>query len=100
MLKCVHIGTQIRLGQTVLQKIGMREFRNNLAKYISATEPVAVMRHGQTVGYFLPTHQQPDQAELESLKVAAAKLDALLVSKGITEDELVEEFRQLRQKHH
>ena len=51
MLKCVHIGTQIRLGQTVLQKIGMREFRNNLAKYISSTEPVAVMRHGQTVGY-------------------------------------------------
>ena len=39
----------------MLEKIGIREFRNNLAKYISATEPVAVMRYGQTVGYFLPT---------------------------------------------
>lgn len=57
------------------------------------------MRHGQTVGYFLPAHQKPEQAELESLKVAAAKLDALLAAKGIREDELVEEFRQLRQKH-
>ncbi|MGL5833892.1 MAG: type II toxin-antitoxin system Phd/YefM family antitoxin [Waterburya sp.] len=82
----------------MLQKIGIREFRNNMAKYLSANEPIAVMRHGQTVGYFLPTHQKPEQAELESLKVAAAKLDKLLASKGITEDELVEEFRQLRQK--
>jgi antitoxin (DNA-binding transcriptional repressor) of toxin-antitoxin stability system len=83
----------------MLQKIGIREFRNNLAKYLSANEPVAVMRHGQTVGYFLPTHKKPEQAELESLKMAAAKLDELLVSSGITEDELIEEFRQLRQKH-
>jgi antitoxin (DNA-binding transcriptional repressor) of toxin-antitoxin stability system len=83
----------------MLQKIGIREFRNNLAKYLSASEPIAVMRHGQTIGYFLPTHQKPAIAELETLKVAAAKLDALLAAKGVTEDELVEEFRQLREKY-
>ena len=83
----------------MLRKIGMREFRNNLAKYLSATEPVAVTRHGQTVGYFLPTHQKPEKAELESLKIAAAKLDDLLTSSEITEDELVAEFRELRQKN-
>jgi antitoxin (DNA-binding transcriptional repressor) of toxin-antitoxin stability system len=83
----------------VLRKIGIREFRNNLAKYLSATEPVAIMRHGQTVGYFLPTHKKPEQAELESLKVAAAKLDELLASKEITEDEFVAEFRELRKGH-
>ena len=54
------------------------------------------MRHGQTVGYFLPTHKKPEQAELESLMQAAEKLDRLLAEKGITEDELIEEFRQLR----
>ena len=96
MLICVHMCTQIEK-KAMLEKIGIREFRNNLAKYISATEPVAVMRHGQTVGYFLPTHTSPEQAELESLKVAAEKLDRLLADRGITEDELVEEFRQLRQ---
>ena len=96
MLNCVHRGTQIK-SKAMLEKIGIREFRNNLAKYISVTEPVAVMRHGQTVGYFLPTHKKPEQAELESLKVAAEKLDRLLADKGIIEDELVEEYRQLRQ---
>ena len=82
----------------MLQKIGIREFRNNLAKYLSGTNPIAVMRHGQTVGYFLPTHVEPEKAELEALKSAAAKLDALLEEKGISEDELVEEFCQLRQQ--
>ena len=95
MLNCVPLCTQLE-EKAMLEKIGIREFRNNLAKYISATEPIAVMRHGQTVGYFLPTHKKPEQAELESLMQAAEKLDRLLAEKGITEDELVEEFRQLR----
>ena len=82
----------------MLQKIGIREFRNNLAKYINATSPIAVMRHGPTVGYFLPTHIEPEKAELEALKSAAAKLDALLEEREISEDELVDEFRQLRQQ--
>jgi PHD/YefM family antitoxin component YafN of YafNO toxin-antitoxin module len=82
----------------MLKKVSIREFRNNLAKYISATEPIAVMHHGHTVGYFSPTHKEPEQAELESLKVAAEKLDRLLANREITEDELVEEFRQLRQE--
>ena len=82
----------------MLQKIGIREFRNNLAKYLRGTKPIVVVRHGQTVGYFLPAHIDPEKAELEALKLAAAKLDILLEEKGINEDELVEEFRQLRQQ--
>ena len=38
------------------------------------------------------------QNQIESLKIAAEKLDRLLIDKGITEDELVEEFRQLQQE--
>jgi hypothetical protein len=82
----------------MLRKIGIREFRNNLAKYLNGTTPIAIMRHGQTVGYFFPTHQEPNKTEHEALKSAAAKLDALLQEKGISEDELVDEFRQLRQQ--
>lgn len=81
----------------MLERIGVREFRQNLAKYLDAAAPVAVMRHGQTVGYFVPAHREPVQAELEALKQAAAKLDALLAAHQISEDELVQEFRQLRE---
>ncbi|PSF38082.1 prevent-host-death protein [Aphanothece hegewaldii CCALA 016] len=82
----------------MLEKVGIREFRDHLAKYLNTASPVAVMRHGQTVGYFLPAQQEPAEAEIEGLKRAALKLDALLQEKGLTEDLLVEEFRQLREQ--
>ena len=82
----------------MLKKVNVKEFRNNFAKYLNATSPIILMRQGKTVGYFLPTDQEPEKAELEALKSAAAKLDTLLEEKGISEDELVNEFRQLRQR--
>ena len=36
--------------------------------------------------------------QIKSLNIAAEKLDRLLIDRGITEDELVEEFRQLQQE--
>lgn len=80
----------------MLQKIGIRDFRDNLAKYLSSSAPVAILRHGQTVGYFVPTPIQPAQSEQESLKCAAVALDTLLLEHGIDEDTLLAEFRQLR----
>ena len=44
-------------------EVGIREFRADLAEYIAASSPVAVTRHGQTVGYFIPVHGQA-QADL------------------------------------
>ena len=82
----------------MLQKVSVQEFRNNLAKYLNTTSPIVVMRHGKTLGYFLPTNQEPEKAQLETWKSAAAKLDTILQEKGISEDELVSEFRQLRQQ--
>jgi antitoxin (DNA-binding transcriptional repressor) of toxin-antitoxin stability system len=82
----------------MLEKIGIREFRDNLAKYLNADTPIAVMRHGQTVGYFLPAQQKPTEAEIDGLKRAAEKLDALLQEKGLNEDILLREFRALREQ--
>ena len=79
-----------------MKKIGLQEFRSDLEKYISVGEPFTVTHHGQTVGYFLPTHKKSEQ--IESLKIATEKLDRLLIDRGITEDELVEEFRQLQEE--
>ena len=79
-----------------MKKIGLQEFRSELEKYISISEPVAITHHGLTVGYFLPTHKKLEQ--IESLEIAAEKLDRLLIVRGITEDELVEEFHQLQQE--
>jgi hypothetical protein len=76
-------------------KVGIREFRAGLAEYIASDTPVAITRHGQTVGYFIPTHGQAD-ADLASLKKAAAELDRLLASKSVDVEEIAAEFKTAR----
>ena len=58
-------------------KVGVREFRAGLADYIESDKPVAVTRHGQTVGIFIPTHGR-NQADLLALKQATARLEAMM----------------------
>ena len=60
-------------------KVEVREFRSGLAEFIASAAPVAVTRHGQTVGYFIPTHGQAD-AEMAALKKASAVFDRLLAA--------------------
>ena len=81
-----------------LQKVSPREFRNNISQYLSGKDPIAVLRHGQTIGYYFPANPDGDNIEIETLKLAAQSLDALLKSKRVTEDELVEEFQKMRQE--
>jgi antitoxin (DNA-binding transcriptional repressor) of toxin-antitoxin stability system len=84
-----------------LMKVGIREFRERLAAYLleSAT-PVAITRHGDTVGYFIPARRKPSATERVALKKAAKALDAMLAAKGITEDELAGEFKRRRASRH
>lgn len=75
--------------------VGIREFRAGLADFIAAAEPVAVTRHGQTVGWFIPTPATVE-AEVASLRTAADALDLLLAERGIDADEVVAEFQGAR----
>lgn len=81
-----------------VQKVGIREFRANLPEYLLAGIPVAITRHGETVGFYIPARHPAEEAELNALKQAAIQLEKLLASHGISEDELVTEFRHLREK--
>ena len=78
-------------------KVGIRDFRKNLATYLLESDaPVAITRHGDTVGYFIPARRKRSEAERMALKEAAAQLDALLASKGISEEEIVADFKRWR----
>jgi len=82
---------------TNVVKVGMREFRSHLPQYLLTTVPVAITRHGETIGYYIPTRHHAQKSELDELKQAAQQLEKLLVSHGITEEELFLEFRALRE---
>lgn len=79
-------------------KVGVREFREKLATYIEGDSVVAVTRHGETVGFYVPTRPKPTDADREAFRAAAARVDAHLKALGVTEDEIVEEFKQLRRR--
>ena len=42
-------------------KVGIREFRENLADYLESKTPVAITRHGATIGIYVPTKPKPSQ---------------------------------------
>lgn len=76
-------------------KVGIREFRAGLADFVDSDAPVAVTRHGQTVGYFIPV-KQDRVADAAALREAGEKLDALLEITDGEVEEMVEDFKQLR----
>ena len=78
-------------------KVGIREFRADLAEYIASNTPVAVTRHGHTVGYFIPTQGQVD-ADIAALKKASKTLDQMLASQGIDVDAVVADFKAVRKQ--
>ena len=77
-------------------KVGTREFRNQLAEYLESETPVAVTRHGETIGFYIPVRRKPADAERAALRVAAEQLDRLVSSLGVSEDELVADFDAAR----
>lgn len=78
-------------------KAGIREFRAGLAEYIQDGSPVAVTRHGQTVGVFIPT-QTGETVDMAALEQASSALDALLSMHRIDPEELVAEFKSARRE--
>jgi hypothetical protein len=79
-------------------KIGMREFRHNFGEYAEASKPVAVTKHGRTVGLYIPLRRKPAPEDLARFEEAGKALHDWMDAKGISEDALVEEFKRLRKE--
>ena len=80
-------------------KVGIREFRSHLPRYLlESSAPVAITRHGETIGYFIPSREVAPGSDLEALKAAAAQLDKLLSAHGVDGEELAVEFQQARKR--
>jgi len=76
-------------------KVGVREFREQIARFLESDRPVAVTRRGETLGVYVPTPRRHSKtAELGELKAAAARLaDALA---DVSEDEIAADFKLWR----
>jgi antitoxin (DNA-binding transcriptional repressor) of toxin-antitoxin stability system len=91
MCYCVH-----RVRNMETEKIGMREFRENLAGYLESGRPLAITRHGETLGFYIPAQKRSRKAEIEAMRAAAKELDSMIASWGASEDELMQEYNEIR----
>jgi PHD/YefM family antitoxin component YafN of YafNO toxin-antitoxin module len=79
------------------QRIGIREFREKLTTYLLESEgPVAITRHGDTVGYYIPARRKRNDNERAALREAAARWREVLAGEGISEDDTLEDFKASR----
>lgn len=78
------------------EKIGMREFREKLAGYLEAGKPLAITRHGETLGFYIPAQKKSRKAELDAMRAAAKELDSMIASWGASEEDLVQEYKEIR----
>ena len=79
------------------EKIGVREFRENLAGYLEGGRPLAITRHGETLGFFIPAQKRSRKHELEAMRAAAKELDEMIAASCASEDELMEQYKEIRQ---
>jgi PHD/YefM family antitoxin component YafN of YafNO toxin-antitoxin module len=79
------------------QSIGIREFRDKLATYLLESEgPLAITRHGDTIGYYLPIRRKRTEAQKKALEEAAARVHEDMIAAGVSEDEIIEDFKRWR----
>ena len=82
-------------------KVGIREFREKLASYLlEADQAVAITRHGDTVGYYIPARRKRSDAERTALKEAASRLQEALAAEGVSEEEIIKDFKRWRRGEH
>jgi hypothetical protein len=78
-------------------KVGVREFREQMARFLESDTPVAVTRRGETLGVYVPTPRKSVRpAEIADLKEAADRLAVAL--RDVDEEDFVGEFKRLRRR--
>jgi len=75
-----------------MKHVGIREFRDHATKYFAGDEIVAIERHGETIGYYMPaTNQAPELPKIskaEAMEQLGQIVNEMLDRTGLTEDEL------------
>ena len=81
-----------------MESVGIPEFREKLSSFLESTTPVAITRHGETVGFYIPARRRRKDADLDALRRAGEQLDALIAAAGTTKEELVADFKGFRRQ--
>ncbi len=82
----------------MMRTIGVREFRDQATTLLASGETLAIERHGEPVGFFVPIAATDRRAGLEALGRLGQSVAHVLDLAGIDEDELVRELAPRRRR--
>jgi hypothetical protein len=84
-----------------MKRVGVREFRDHATKYLAGSEPLAIERYGEPIGFYIPVlnDRRDSQAEAERRRRLAESVERLektiqgiLDRTGMTEEEFSRYF--------
>ena len=64
--------------------------------HLEGGRPLAITRHGKTLGFFIPAHKRSRKADVGAMRAAAKDLDAMIAAWSASEDELMNEYKEIR----
>ena len=81
-----------------MRSIGVREFRDQATSLLAAGETLAIERHGEPIGFFVPITAKDRRAGREALGRLGAVVDELLAGTDLDEESLVREVAPRRRR--
>jgi len=79
--------TVTTMPRTRIKNVGVREFRDHASTYLSGGEPLAVSKHGQVIGFYVPVERDGDEVRRAVARLGEA-VERVLKETGMNEDEL------------
>jgi hypothetical protein len=74
-----------------MKSVGVREFRDHAAAYLSGADPIAVRKHGRIIGFYLPLTRDDDEVS-DALAKLGSTVERVLAASGMSEDQLADLF--------
>jgi hypothetical protein len=82
----------------MVKSIAVAEFREKFAEHLMSPDPIAITKHGLTVGYYIPTHHSVSQDSEKALENATKRLAAMFAARGVDPEDLIQEAITLRKE--
>lgn len=71
-----------------MKRVGVREFRDNATRYLGGQEVLAIERHGQPIGFYIPVGASRWESFAQALERLEQTVRQVVTETGLSEEEL------------